>query len=269
MSKVAVIVSLALLGAASSLADIEAVRSTLESALAEQREPRVSRADLVGLYADDIKNGSRDDVRALLALAQRCLRSRVKVAQEWGLIVFYLATFRADSSELIAPYVEGDIAPFLNDQDLAVKREAIFILGTTQPRLLPRALDLLSAHLADKDNTEMEAGMIAATLIHGCPTDPRPIHDVLDFVMGHPDYKLRANMINLLGLNNVTVDDAIKFIRGGLTDQSPEVRRISVEAVGHMPPESRAKFSGDLLQLLANPDEPEDVRATVQRVLQQ
>jgi HEAT repeat protein len=174
-----------------------------------------------------------------------------------------------DSTELIAPHIEGDIAPFLDNEDLAVKRNAIMILGSTQPRPLPRALELLSAHLTDKDNTEMEAGMIAATLIHGRPTDAKTIHQVVDFASGHPEMKLRVSTIQLLGLNNVTVDEAIKYMRGGLADQDPEVRRASVEAVGHMPPESRAKFREDLLRLLANPNELPEARAAAQRALQQ
>ena len=269
MTRIVIATSLVLLGAVSSFADIAAVRSVVEYVLSEQGEPRVSKADLVGLHGDDVKNAPQEEARSLLALAQRCLQSRSKTAQEYGLIVFYLATFRTDSSELIAPYVDSDITPFLSDPDLAVKRNAIMILGTTQPRPLPGALDLLSTHLADKNNTELEAGMIIATLIHGRPADTKTVNEVLDFVSNHPELKLRASAIQLLALNNVTVDEAVKYLRGGLVDQNSEVRRTSVEAIGHMPPEIRAKFKEDLLRLLANPEETQEARAAAQRALQQ
>ena len=76
-------------------------------------------------------------------------------------------------------------------------------------------------------------------------------------------------MIQLLGLDNVMTEEAINYIRRGIADQNTEVRRIAVESVGHMAPESRAKFKPDLLRLLANPNEDAAVRAVVERVVQQ
>jgi hypothetical protein len=257
------------IGGASCMADVAAIRAKLQSALVETDETRLSITKFTESSADDIKDGTREELLSLLPIAQKCLQSNLKSVQEFGLRVFYLTTFRPDSAELIAPYVDRDIAPFLNEKDLAVKREAILILGNTNPRLLPHALDLLAAHLADKNNTRMEAGMIAATLIHGRPSDAGAVLRVLVFVSGHPELKLRNNMIQVIGLNNVTTDEAIKYIREGLADRDAEVRRVAAEAVGHMPRENRATFSGDLYRLLADPNENSEVRATAQRVLQQ
>ncbi len=164
--------------------------------------------------------------------------------------------------------MDGDIGPFLDNQNLAFKRAAIVIIGTTNPDPLPSALNLLSSHLADKNNTEMEAGMIAASLIHGRPSDARSVHDVLTFVSSHPEFRLRVNMIQLLGLNNVTTEEASRYLRTGLTDPDPTVRRIAVEAVGHMPRESRTRFSDDLLRLLASPNETEELRSLAHNALE-
>jgi hypothetical protein len=266
-----IIILLALVGGEPSMADTAAVRSKLESALVETDETRLRIADFTMLISseDEIKKATRDEASSLLPIAQKCLRSPLKVVREYGLAVFFVASFRADSAELIAPYIDRDLAPFLNDQDLAVKREAIAILGGTNPRILPRALDILSAHLADKNNTRKEAVMIASTLIRGLPSDAVSIRGVLDFVTQHPELKLRNNIIQALGLNNVTTEEAIQLIHEGLADRDTEVRRVSAESVGHMRPENRAKFSPDLLRLVAEPNQDPEVRATAQRVLEQ
>jgi len=249
-------------------ADIADIQSALQSALAEKDETQLQKIDIIA-FESEINAATQEEVRALLPLAQKCLGSPIHTVRRHGLSVFFLVSFRPDSSQLIEPYLDGELAPLLDDPDLAFRRGVIVVLGTSRPVPLPRALDALSSQLVDKDNTAQEAGMIAGTLLHGRPFDEKNVHLVLAFVTRHTEFKLRIGTIRTLGLNKVSTEEAVSFIREGINDSNEDVRKTSVEAAGRLPPKVRAKFSADLLRVLSDPNEAAGVRALAQSALQQ
>ena len=211
-------------------------------------------------------NAPVGEMTQLLSLADKCLGSPRASIRDQGLLIFYMTIFRPDSSSLIKPHVE-DIAPSLDAKDLAVKRTAIVILGASKPNVLPHALDLVSAHLEDFDNTRLEAGLIVAAVINARASDQDGLQTVLKFVSSHPGFKLKVDTLRLLGLNNVTVEAGLSYIREAINDPDVDVRKAALQAVIRLPRQVRQTFSQQVRVLLARPNEPSEVRSLAEKAL--
>jgi hypothetical protein len=261
---------LILVGARYSHADVDNVRTLLQSILDQHNESLLPKIpDIAAQIADDIRTAGAEQVESLLPLAQRCLRSSSPTVRGHGLSLFFSVAFRSDSSALLKPYIDGDIAPLLDDPDRAFGRGAIYILGNTKPAPLPNALRYLAAHLNDKKNSNLEAGMIAAALVAARPSDAGTVHSVLNLVRQRPDLNMKGNVIQMLGSYQIATQESLEFVREGLHDGDSSIRRISIDAIGRMPNEVRSSFTSELHRLIAMPDEAPEVRSRAEQVLRQ
>ncbi len=78
MNKIALVASLVLAGVASSRADVATVQSKLQSALVESDETRLRITEFTESSEPDINQATKDELRSLLPVARKCLRSHSK-----------------------------------------------------------------------------------------------------------------------------------------------------------------------------------------------
>jgi HEAT repeat protein len=266
--------ALLILGAfslATCLADIRDMETLLRSILSQQDESRIPTPEEwpASTTGDAmLRNASPEQIQELLPLAKRCLESSKLVVRKNGMtLLLGLSVTRPDSATLLAPALES-IASLLSESDAGLKQGAIYVLGNLLPKPGPNALAYLAAHLNDERNTGTQFMMISGAFLLTSPSDPDVIRNVLAALQRRPDHELLTGaMIEGLGQQKITTDDAIQFIRSGLSDKIAAVRTTAVEAVGHMPKEIRAGFAADLLRLMASPDETPETRTRAREVL--
>jgi hypothetical protein len=158
-----VLVSLIVAIAEICRADIASARRLLQSILDEHAESRIPKVATFDSLEGDFRSASTDEIRSLLPFAQKFLKSPMPEVRRWGVSLFLLVALNRyqDGSQLIEPYVDGDLAPLLDEHEEGLKRTTIFVLGSTPPAALPKSLAHLAAHLNDKGNSREAAGSIA------------------------------------------------------------------------------------------------------------
>jgi hypothetical protein len=257
-----------LLLARTSFADAVQILAFLQTILSEQDENRIPPPNEETRHLLSTLALTPDEVRQILPLAQKGLKSPFTIVRIHTLSVFFSTTLRPDSTLLLEPYLD-DITPFLTDADLAFRREAIFIIGQQKPGPSPKAKAALIAHLGDRDNSAEETSMIAGTLLTAYPSDVFIVRTIVNLAQQRPELKLARDMIRGMGLLRVTTDEALAFIRSHFSDPDPDVRLTCIEAVERMPKNIRDGFVPELQRMYANSGETQQIRERAGTVLNQ
>ncbi len=255
-----------LLWASTCRGDVAQIRALFQSILANQDESQLPSSKDTGRQISVVATLVPSEIEEILLLGQACLHSPIKTVRAYGLYLIVAIATRADGSQLIERYLD-DISSFLGDPDLAFRREAVFILGSSNPRPLPGGIQRLAAHLRDKDNTSWETGMIAGALLQFSPSDSGTVRGVLSVVQERADPKLTIAVIQDLGLAHVVTEEALKFIRSSLASTDPNIRRATVDALAQMPGEVKSGFAAELQIIVGNSSEVPETRSRAREVM--
>jgi len=261
---------LTILSLAICRADMSEIETLFRSIVSQQDPSRVPKLqDLIGPVTGNnvLRDATPEQVERVLPLAAMCLESTNPAVRGHGMLLLStVAAVRPDNVSLLAPYFEK-VAPFLTDPEAGMKQAAIGVLAYGFPKPA-KALVYLAAHLNDGLNSDTQFMMIAGALLVASPSDGNVVRSVLAALQKRPDHDLLAGaMIEGLGQQKITAEDALQFIRKGLTDKTAAVRRTAVDAVGNMPKDTRSFFAPDLQRILANSDEDPEVLARAREVL--
>ena len=242
-------------------ADVDEIRSTFESLLTGPDENRLPiPPDLLSRMETDIGAATADQVRSLLPLGKKCLRSSNLAIRGSGVLLFTVVGLRLDGSTFLGPYVD-DFAALIDESDVGLKNGAIHLLGRSNS---PKALATLAARLNDQRNSSQQAYMMAAPLVES--RDAINVKKALDLVQRRSDLQLKTDIVQLLGLYRVSSEEALRMIGSGLSDQAADSRRASLDAIGRMPREVRNRFTREI-QRLATLDEVPEIRSIATQVL--
>jgi len=231
-------------------ADVWQIQKVYQSILSDQDESWTI-GDVDGAVSDDaIQGASEDEIRSLLPLGQKCLHSPKVLVRGAGLYLFLgIIVSRLDGPKLIEPYTT-ELAALLDDPDQGARRGASAILGLAT-NLSPQVLVLIDAHLHNSSNDAETARQLA--IIELANRGASAVPAVLALVQERPE--LEKDVIEMLGVDKITSDAALKFIHAGFNSQEAATRLGAVEAIGRMPADVRKGFEPDLLRLFQNPDE--------------
>jgi hypothetical protein len=108
---------------------------------------------------DYVNQLSQDRVREFLAPAGRLLQDPRPEARKYGLMCFLTVTLRRslDSEPLLEPYVP-ELLRIGFDRADTYRGIALHVLGHSYPKLSPKTIAYLAAHLADQDNESGDTG---------------------------------------------------------------------------------------------------------------
>lgn len=213
---------------------------------------------------------SPDSVKDFLPLAGKLLGDSRPEVRKYGLVCFLAVTFRRslDSELLLEPYVP-DLLRLASDRTSPLWTIATQVVGNTWPRLSPKTIAFLSAHLADKDNTAEDTARIACTLFR--VGSDALIHDVFTFLRKQED-KPNVVVNVLLGLHALPPTrnaDILAFIGSSLDSPDASVRNRAVEVVAGLRMAERAPFLTQLNRMSTDPNEPTEIRTVATEVLKQ
>lgn len=209
------------------------------------------------------------EVKALLPLAKQCIQSTQPKIREAGMGLFLSVALRYDSAGLLEPYID-DLGKLLDgSEDYASLRHLdLTVLGLMQPKLPPKAIALLDAHLEDKGNSAQETLTIAASLIKAAPTDASTLHKILMVVSNRADPGLTNSVIRQLGLSKSRLPEAMDFISANLNKEDPGLRASAVDAVSRLDKDKRALFSSQLVRISSDARESQHVRTQATQALE-
>ena len=166
------------------------------------------------------------------------------------------------AAKLLDGYVD-DLAALLNDPDGGLRNGTVFVLGNLFPTTPPKALTYFEAHLTDKANSDHAAAGMADALLRSA--NAACIAEVLRFAEQRP--QIKGSVIQRLGVNHITTDEALKFIHSAFLD--PKLRQAAIEAVGDLPGDVRKGFAQDLAHVIEDPNEDSRVAERARQVLTQ
>jgi hypothetical protein len=216
---------------------------------------------------DYVNQLSTDSVRDFLPLAGKLLQESRPEARKYGLQCLLVVTLRRslDSEVLLEPYVP-DLLRIADDRASPLRTMAIHVLSSTWPRLSPKTVSYLAAHLADKENTAEDTGWMACMLLKA-GTDTLT-HDAIAFVRKQDKPEVIQEVLRCFRiLPIVKTADAIAFIGSGLDNQDVWVRRRAVEAVADLPLVERSPFLAQLSRLSTDSEEPAEIRSMAAEAL--
>ena len=179
--------------------------------------------------ANAIKN------RPLVRTTRVSLKRAIGVSLFLGIV---LARRGMDTAKLLDGYVD-DLAALLNDPDGGLRNGTVFVLGNLFPTTPPKALTYFEAHLTDKANSDQAAAGVADALLRS--GNAAFIAEVLKFAEQRP--QIKGSVIQRLGVNHITTDEALKFIHSAFVD--PKLRQAAIEAIGDLPGDVRKGFAQD------------------------
>lgn len=212
---------------------------------------------------------SEAEVGAVLPLALRCAQSPVAEVSENGATLFLSVVMRNDSAKLLAPYID-DLGKLLDGAGgtTSSRHALLYVLGSMKPKLPPKAVALLSAHLEDTQNSSQETLTIAASLLEAAPADAPTLHKVLLVVSNRSDALLTNGVIRQLGLSKSRLPEAMDFISANLNKEDPYLRASAVDAASRLDKDKRALFSSQLIRIASDPKEPDHVRKQATQALE-
>jgi len=220
-----------------------------------------------GTVGEDYVNQlSRDAVEEFLPLARALLRDPRPVVRRYGLRCFLAVTLRRslDSQVLLEAYVP-DLIETADDHASPLRDMALFVLGNTWPKVSPKTLAYLAAHLADKDNTPGATVSMACTLLKQ-GSDPLTRH-VIAFVRKQNEKQIVEKVLIQLRLFPTENPEALSFIGSSLDCPNSWIRRRAVEAVAALPLADRSQFLERLSRLSMDPNEPTEIRSAADEAL--
>ncbi len=212
---------------------------------------------------------SVQEVNALLPLARQCLQSSRSEVRQDGLILLLAVGTRSDSAKLLEPYVD-DLGVLLSGAEgaISLRHGALYVLGSTKPHTLPKALAYLNAHLEDDRNSNEEALTIAASLLEASPNDTATVQKTLNVVGRRADPGLTSGVIRQLGLIKSRNSEALAFLGANLNHADAHVRESAVDAISRLDQDIRAQFAGPLARIASDPHESEHARTQARIALQ-
>ncbi|MBV9400965.1 MAG: hypothetical protein JO062_23510 [Bryobacterales bacterium] len=178
-----------------------------------------------------------------------------------------LARRGMDTAKLLDSSID-DLASILDDADpdpdhQGLRNGTVFVLGNLFPTTPPKALTYFEAHLTDKANSDHAAAGMADALLRSA--NAACIAEVLRFAEQRP--QIKGSVIQRLGVNHITTDEALKFIHSAFLD--PKLRQAAIEAVGDLPGDVRKGFAQDLAHVIEDPNEDSRVAERARQVLTQ
>jgi hypothetical protein len=245
-------------------ADFNGIRAFYQATYSAEDSALNGRLRELSDMEEGVKALTADEVNVLLPLAQRCWHSERATIREAGVALLVPISLRSDSTKLLEPYID-DLAPLLTVE--GTRKATVYLFGATQPTASPKALVYLIRHLSDKGNSADELRMTAAAILGSRPTGVDAIHQVLDAIEQRPEFKIKGEVIQMLGLYRITNDEALRFIRSGLTGEDRSLRQASIGAIDHLPQDVRGAFAMDLLRVANDPTEAPEVRSRASSVL--
>jgi HEAT repeat protein len=210
---------------------------------------------------------SPDAVKEFLPLARKLLVDPRPEARRYGLMCFMVVTLRRalDSELLLDPYVT-DLLVIADDRASPIRNMAGYVLGHTQPRISPKALEDTAAHLADKDNTPEEIGAMACALLKD-GSDPL-VRGLVGFLHSQSRPEGTVSVLACLrALPPTRNADILSFIGSSLDGPDASVRRAAVSEVARFPMEQRTPFLPQLSRMSNDPNEPAEVRSAAAQAL--
>jgi HEAT repeat protein len=210
---------------------------------------------------------SPEGVSEFLPWAAKLLADSRPDAQRYGLMCFFAVTTRRalDSEALLEPYVPN-LLRIASDRASPLQNMARFVLGNTYPRISPKTLEYMAAHLIDKDNTPAETGAMACALLRD-GSDART-HDVIAFVRNQDKPEVTGEVLKCFRILPPTNNaDALAFVGSNLDSSDASVRRSAVEVVGRLPLVERSPFLARLSRLATDPNEPAEIRSAAAEAL--
>ena len=215
---------------------------------------------------DYINQLSADSITELLPLARTLLHDSRPEARRYGLMCFFAVTLRfSDGEPLLEPYV-SDLLSIVDNRANPIRPMAMEVLGNMWPRLSPKTLAYLAAHLADKDNAAEDTGWMACTLLRA--SSDSMTHDVIAFLrkQDKPEVTVRVLMC-FHALPPTKNADALAFIGSSLDSPDASTRRNAVEAVADLPLAERSPFLAQLSRLSTDSKEPKETRSAAAEAL--
>ncbi len=208
------------------------------------------------------------EVGGLLPLAKQCLGSSNVEVRRAGMLLFLAVALRLDSSKLLEPYIE-DLDTVASDPASPFRTGALAILAltTSKPRVSPKAVATLAAHLDDSSFSSDEVATVIGSLLETSPSDPATVHRVLGVVEKRSDVALTDSVLRTLGLLRIQNAEAISFIGQGLNSGNPYTREAAVDAVSRLDRNIRTRFAAHLGRIAADHTERQHVRSQAAEAL--
>jgi hypothetical protein len=234
------IVLIMLLAVMSSPAQENSIRQLFQSILAHSAGGDMPTTEELFSKVNETTVGALSvaEVTALLPLARQCIQStRLEVRQDG----------------------EGSNSP---------RHAALYVLGSMNPNLPPKAIAQLNAHLEDSRSSNEETLTIGASLLKAAPTDASTLHKVLLVVSHCSDPVLTNGVLRQVGLSKSRLPEALTFISENLSQADPYLRASAVDAVARLDRDERARFSTQLASIASDPTESEDVRNNAKSALE-
>jgi hypothetical protein len=139
-------------------------------------------------------------------------------------------------------------------------------LGNTLPKLSPRTLAYVSAHLTDKDHEAGDTGWMACKLLQG-GTDSST-HDVIAFVRKQNKPEVIQKVLECFRVLPIPkTADVLSLIGVGLDSPSEWTRRRAVEVLDRLPLGERSPFLAQLSRLSTDSNEPTEIRSAAAEAL--
>jgi hypothetical protein len=242
-------------------ADVGEIHSAFEAFLTappDDNPPTISPAFLSQMQSD-LAAATPEQIESLLPLAKKCLQSSKLTIRRSGLLLFLCASLRLDGAKLLSPYID-DFAALMNQSEVGLKNSGIYFLGASGSA---KALEILAAHLNDNGNSAQQTLMISMRLV--ASSNSAHLHRVLNLVQQQPDLNLKNGVIEAIGLDRITGEEALQLIRSGLNDSDTDTRRVSLDALDRMPKPVRVQFAPEL-QRLTTLDEVPEIRSRALQV---
>jgi len=261
----------AVLASQSCWAGVTEIKQFFETALASNDVAPAQKEFFNTVNENTVLPLPAADISAILTLASRALHSPNPEVRSYGLLFFMAVALRLDSSALVEPYVDelGAIANGPSGGQQSPRLGALFILGSTHPNVLPKAIPYLLKNLEAASSSPQETLSAAASLLEAFPKDPPIIGRVLGITSDRSDSGLTTGVVRQLGLMKTVEPQALKFIGSALDSPNPTVRFAAAEAVGKLDRDVRARFARQLGRIASDRDESEDLRRMASAALVQ
>jgi HEAT repeat protein len=264
LMKLGLIVACVSLIAVPSLAIEERIRALLRS-MADGGAVPTDKVFYDSFDEDYVRGLSAESVREFLPLVRTVLQDSRPEARRYGLECFFAVTLRfSDGETLLEPYVP-DLLRVASDRASPLRPMAMEVLGNTWPKLSPKTLAYIAAHVADKENTADDTGWMACTLFRA-GMDP-PIHGLIAFVRKENQHETVETVLRCFHLYPTKNADVLAFIGSSLDNSDTWIRRRAVEAVERVPLVERSPFFAQLNRLATDPNQPTEIRSAAAEAL--
>jgi len=215
---------------------------------------------------DYVRGLSQDSVKQFLPLARTLLHDPRPEARRDGLLCFLMVTQRfSDSEPLLKPYIP-DLLGIVDDHASPLRRVALLFLGNTAPRVSPKTLAYMAAHLADHENAAAETATMAWILLRA-GSDPLT-HTVVEVARKQNKPELTQGILRGFRKYRTKNSEALAFVGEGLDSHDEWTCRTAVEYVADLPVAERSRFRAQLSRISVDAAESAETRLAASRALE-